>query len=198
MVDKWSFKYLPYRQSNGEYERIIREIDPLLRPETEDKSLELFSKYKFIMSDLPFYKHWIFSGYMSLLHKALLMRCFNFADCLIDFVDVRCYDTQRSTIIAILFNYSEDKYDIITTLIKKLLSKGANINAQDHVGNTPLHCATDFCDIQIVKFLCDHGSNTSIENNDKKTPVDLAIELDKLEILTYLESLQGRLTKRAR
>ena len=59
------------------------------------------------------------------------------------------------------------------TIVKYLISKGANIEAKNQIGQTPLHCAargrTD-----VVKYLVSKGANKNAKNGFGKTPYDIA------------------------
>jgi catalase (peroxidase I) len=61
-----------------------------------------------------------------------------------------------------------------------------NFDMQDADGDTPLHDASRFGHIAVVEALLKGGANQMIQNNDGKTPYDLAIKHDKPEIATLL------------
>ena len=46
-------------------------------------------------------------------------------------------------------------------IVKHLLEREANIEAQDQLGLTPLHCASYIGHLEIVKHLLERGANTS-------------------------------------
>ena len=54
-------------------------------------------------------------------------------------------------------------------IAKTLILHGADINAQDKWGNTPLHCAKSIAKIEL---LLDWGARTTIKNNRKLLPLD--------------------------
>ena len=54
-------------------------------------------------------------------------------------------------------------------IAKTLILHGADINAQDKWGNTPLHRAKS---IEKIELLLDWGARTTIENNRKLLPLD--------------------------
>ncbi|MHB9146846.1 MAG: ankyrin repeat domain-containing protein, partial [Candidatus Amoebophilus sp.] len=64
--------------------------------------------------------------------------------------------------------------------IKWLLSLGVKVSARDNRGNTPLHIACDKANRegedyeQVINLLLEQGAILFIENNDRKTPIDLA------------------------
>jgi ankyrin repeat protein len=52
-----------------------------------------------------------------------------------------------------------------------LLAKGADINAGDKHGNSPLADAVKFGDVKTVEFLVKNGANVNTRDNDGKTPL---------------------------
>jgi len=70
-------------------------------------------------------------------------------------------------------------------LIEFLVNLGANLNAIDNGGNTPL-LQIDCFDNTVVKILLEYGANPNIENADGRTVLDLAYEsnaTDSAELL---------------
>lgn len=69
---------------------------------------------------------------------------------------------------------------------------GIDINKQDIWGNTSLHYATEMAFDEIVKQMIELGAHIDIENNQKKTPFDLIVEiiLNKDKVI-YGKSPQG-------
>lgn len=53
-----------------------------------------------------------------------------------------------------------------TELVKSLIATGANINAADEIGRTPLMLAVDSNRFQIAQQLLDAGANTNLVNSD--------------------------------
>jgi len=56
-------------------------------------------------------------------------------------------------------------------MVKQLVKKGANVNAIDSYGETPLHEASS---VDVVKFLIENGADNTIKNNMDQTPEDVA------------------------
>ena len=56
---------------------------------------------------------------------------------------------------------------------KKLVKAGAELNAQDSDGNTPLLLACAHADEKTVRYLLKSGADASIQNNAGKTAMDL-------------------------
>ena len=72
-----------------------------------------------------------------------------------------------------------------------LLSKGANIQADDWLqGWTPLHIAARQGDLAMAKLLVKHGDKTNVKDASGRTPLDLAVEKKKPEMVEYLKSLR--------
>ena len=71
----------------------------------------------------------------------------------------------------------------VTTL--KLLIDGAEVNAKDKDGETPLHRVVEGAALynapeflEVVKLLIDNGAEVNAENNDGETPLILAAQQD--------------------
>jgi ankyrin repeat protein len=60
-----------------------------------------------------------------------------------------------------------------------LLKRGANPNARDRHGYTPLHWASA---ADVVYVLLDHGADPTITDNRGRTPLDLARDIGKTKI----------------
>ena len=73
-------------------------------------------------------------------------------------------------------------------IIDLLVKSGANVNAQDAEGFTPLHMATIHGNLKIVKKLVDLEADVDIVTTDGKNAVELAHLNEELQIEEYLES----------
>ena len=58
--------------------------------------------------------------------------------------------------------------------IKRLIASGANVNAKNKLGVTPLHVAVLRDNTAIAKFLIDSGADVSAKNKWDQTPLHLA------------------------
>ena len=98
------------------------------------------------------------------------------------------YDFQFKEIsdVTLLHIASEqiNKPEIIDLLVKS----GANVNAQDAEGFTPLHMAAIHGNLKIVKKLVDLEADVNIITTDGKNAAELAHLNEELEIEEYLES----------
>jgi len=68
--------------------------------------------------------------------------------------------------------------------IEELIQKGANVNAADCRGNTPLHIACrDGASEDIINMLLDCGANLHVVNNIGRTPLDYAADTQNGQLL---------------
>ncbi len=59
-------------------------------------------------------------------------------------------------------------------LARALIKAGANVNAPDGLGSTPLHHAADNDDLPVIKLLVKHGASVLAKDKKGKTPGDMA------------------------
>ena len=78
------------------------------------------------------------------------------------------------------------RYDNLE-IVEYLIENGANIEAKDDYGNTPLHTAANYgSTLEIVEYLIENGADIEANNNDGNTPLHHAAENGNLEIVEYL------------
>ena len=80
-------------------------------------------------------------------------------------------------------------------IIDLLVQSGANVNAQDAEGFTPLHMAAIHGNLKIVKKLVDLEADVNIATTDGKNAAELAHLNEELEIKEYLESKMASLPR---
>ena len=73
-------------------------------------------------------------------------------------------------------------------IVDLLVMYGANVNAQDAEGFTPLHMAAIHGNLKIVKKLVDLEADVNIITTDGKNAAELAHLNEELEIEEYLRS----------
>jgi hypothetical protein len=72
-----------------------------------------------------------------------------------------------------------------TDVVDVLVSNNAEVNAENRVGNTPLLIATRRRNIPKVRSLVGHGANIGHRNKKTKTAIDIAIDPDDDQELTW-------------
>ena len=71
-------------------------------------------------------------------------------------------------------------------VVKFLIQNGAQINAQNKYGHTPLYNAVQKGFLEIAKYLIENGAQVDIRNNKNKTPFDIAHKKNYFEIAKLL------------
>ena len=73
-----------------------------------------------------------------------------------------------------------------TNTVRALLSAGANVNAQDHKGNTALMAAAAYNNVRAVKVLLDAGADRTIKNKNGETALSIASKANYAEVVQLL------------
>ena len=76
--------------------------------------------------------------------------------------------------------------------VKQHLADGADVNAKNKVGQTPLHEAAASGHKEIAELLIAKGANMNTKNAEGKTPLDSAIQLKRTEIADLLRKHGGK------
>jgi hypothetical protein len=102
-------------------------------------------------------------------------------------IDLETTDQNNSTIL--MHAVSANNLNIVKEIIIK---KKSNINAQDGIkklygGNTALHLAVLFADVEMVEFLLENGADYNIENYNEQTPLMISRIYNRKNILNLLE-----------
>ena len=87
--------------------------------------------------------------------------------------------------------HPEAKSEVVFQIIDKLLSSPVDIETQDENGNTPLHHASLWGHLEIVKRLIFLGADVNAKNNFQDTPLDMAALNGHLELVKFLVSQKG-------
>ena len=64
-----------------------------------------------------------------------------------------------------------------------LILNGANVNAQDVSGYTPLMDASGLSDIMVIRTLVENGARIEMSNNEGKTAIDIANETGRGDVV---------------
>ncbi|MGD2095837.1 MAG: ankyrin repeat domain-containing protein [Phycisphaerales bacterium] len=70
--------------------------------------------------------------------------------------------------------------------VRSLLSDGADINARDRIGGTPLHAAVQNRHLELIELLIDEGADINAKNNTGQTPLHLAVDYSQQDIAELL------------
>jgi hypothetical protein len=73
--------------------------------------------------------------------------------------------------------------------IEELIDQGADVNAKDSAGQTPLHYAVAYSNVYLVKLLVEKGAMINVRDDEGETPLDIATDP---EIISFLEQKESR------
>ncbi len=79
------------------------------------------------------------------------------------------------------------------SVIKTLLNAGADINALDFNGESPIFYAVNISqDYKLLQFLIKNGAKLSIINHKGQTPLQFARELNKIDIELFMQTYSSK------
>lgn len=67
-----------------------------------------------------------------------------------------------------------------------LLERGAAIHTPSHVGETPLHVASQYGQVQVAQLLMEHGADLHVRDHHSRTPSEVASIYGKRNIVRLL------------
>jgi ankyrin repeat protein len=82
------------------------------------------------------------------------------------------------------YRYDRDHFDIVQLLV----NRGAQIDAVNNNGNTPVHVAAIKNNFQVVRFLVNRGAQIDAVDDDGKNALHMASELGSLDMCLSLIS----------
>jgi ankyrin repeat protein len=71
---------------------------------------------------------------------------------------------------------------------KLLLDAGANVNAQQHGGWTPLHSVAQNGDVEFARLLAEAGADVNARADNQQRPLDLALTKGHQAMVDFLET----------
>ncbi|KAI4687480.1 uncharacterized protein J4E88_003069 [Alternaria novae-zelandiae] len=76
--------------------------------------------------------------------------------------------------------------DHMLHILDRLIEEGANVNAEDYSGSTPLHEAAKLGSTVMVSGLLEYGATMNVQDRQGKTPLDHAQAKKHREVVEYL------------
>lgn len=74
-----------------------------------------------------------------------------------------------------------------TARVIEFLKHGADVNARDKYGSTPLHWATYYGHVEVVRLLLEWGADPTVRDKDGKSPLDVARERGQDDVARIIE-----------
>ena len=86
-------------------------------------------------------------------------------------------------------HYAVGRNEVAT--VAMLLASGADVNATDEDGGTPLHVAAAMNNVGLAKFLLDHGARVDTFDRAGHSPVQVAQQRGNKAVLEVLRQAPG-------
>ena len=67
--------------------------------------------------------------------------------------------------------------------VQRFLDSGIDINIQDEHGNSPIHSAASYSQLELIEYLIGRGANVNLCDSDNETPIMLTEDKDTFELL---------------
>ncbi|XP_017028175.1 protein phosphatase 1 regulatory subunit 12B isoform X14 [Drosophila kikkawai] len=74
-------------------------------------------------------------------------------------------------------------------MVEFLVERGADINRQDNEGWTPLHATASCGFVSIARYLVENGADVAAVNSDGDLALDLAIDVQHMGMIDYMEKM---------
>jgi ankyrin repeat protein len=75
---------------------------------------------------------------------------------------------------------------------RMLLERGAVIDIRNRFGETPLHQALLWTEIEVVRLFLEHGADPNLANRYGETPFEMALRFEEPEIVELLSEYGGK------
>lgn len=81
--------------------------------------------------------------------------------------------------------------EVTLFMVSELIDHGADVNAVQQGGWTPLHQAAASGQVELVKMLFEKGADVHLLSNEGKSALDMARERNQQEVVSFLKDLEG-------
>ena len=67
--------------------------------------------------------------------------------------------------------------------VRQFLDGGMDVNVQDEHGNSPIHSAASYSQLELLEFLIERGADVNLRDSDNETPIMLTEDKQTFELL---------------